>query len=173
MTMNNLRILFFVSMSAAHLMACSESDFVAEEALLSASWWEVVPPILIGGDAFYGELCSVTRVSSHDADVKSAMVIFTVPSQFLATCAQREPEKNYLDYDGEFIILNVDRQTFGAGSSTGERYRSADFTSWQQYIGVTWVNGEEYEAWRNVGPKSEKLTLERRLKIKRNKKYRL
>lgn len=109
MIMNNLRILFFVGVSTAHIMSCSESDFVAEEALSSASWREVVPPILICSDAFYGEPCSVTRVSSHGTDVKSAMVIFTVPSQLLATCAQREPETNYLNYDGKFITLNVGR----------------------------------------------------------------
>jgi hypothetical protein len=28
----------------------------------------------------------------------------------------------------------------------GARYRSADFELWQEYIGVTWLNSEEYEA---------------------------
>ncbi len=53
------------------------------------------------------------------------------------------------------LFLSI-RQTFGAGSWTGERFRSADFKSWEEYIGVTWVNSEEYEAWRKVGSTSSK-----------------
>ena len=143
-------------MSATQLMACAENELVADKSAIPAPWWLDVPPVIIAGDKFYGDPCSVTRVSQDDAGVTSVSVIFTAPRELLTSCAQRELAKNYLDYDGEFIILNVDRQTFGAGSWTGERYRSADFTSWQQYIGVTWVNSEEYEAWRNLGSDSAK-----------------
>lgn len=38
----------------------------------------------------------------------------------------------------------------------GGRYRSADFELWEEYIGVTWINSEEYEAWRKVGSTSSK-----------------
>ncbi|WP_340677248.1 hypothetical protein [Paraglaciecola sp.] len=143
-------------MSATQLVACGDSELVAEKSALPAPWWGDVSPVVIDGDQFYGDPCSVTRVSVDDAGVTSAIVIFTVPRELLTICAQIEPKKNYLEYDGEFVILNVDRQTFGAGSWTGERYRSADFISWQRDIGVTWLNGEEYEAWRNVGSKSAK-----------------
>ena len=156
MALHNLRVLFFVIIAATHLIACSESTLLDDKPDLPAPWWQDVPPIIIDGDQFYGAPCTVTRVSNNDAGSPSAVIIFTVPSQLMTTCAQREPKRNYLEYDGEFIILHVDRQTFGAGSWTAERFRSADFTHWQQYIGVTWVNGEEYEAWRNVGSKSAK-----------------
>ena len=53
-------------------------------------------------------------------------------------------------------MLYVDRQTAGAGSKTGERYRSENFTDWEEYIGITWVDGEEYEAWRKLGSTSSK-----------------
>lgn len=118
-----------------------------------APWWQQVQPIVIKGDEFYGKSCSVSRVSD-DSGIESETVIFKVPSRLLTYCAQSKPDKNYLEYDGEYIILNVDRQTAGAGSWTGERYRSADFESWQEYIGVTWVEGEEYEAWRALGSAS-------------------
>jgi hypothetical protein len=113
MMMNNFRILFFIIMSATQLMACDEGELVAEKSAVPAPWWQDVPPIIIAGDKFYGDPCSVTRVSQDDAGVTSVNVIFTAPRELLTSCAQRELTKNYLDYDGEFIILNVDRQTFG------------------------------------------------------------
>jgi hypothetical protein len=119
-------------------------------------WWEMVPPISINGAQFYGKPCSVTQVTTDEAGVKTETVIFTVPSRAFTSCAQRVPNKNYLKLDGKYIVLHVDRQTFGAGSWTGERYRSADFKSWEQYIGITWLESEEYEAWRKVGSTSSK-----------------
>ena len=156
MALHNLRVVIFVIIAATQLIACSESPLLAAKPDLPAPWWEDVPPIIIDGDQFYGAPCTVTRVSKDTTGAQSAVVIFTAPSQLMTTCAQRELKRNYLEYDGEFIILHVDRQTFGAGAWTGERFRSADFTHWQQYIGVTWVNSEEYEAWRNVGSESTK-----------------
>lgn len=156
--MNNFRILFIVIMCATQIIACSDNKIVAnenEKSPLPIPWWMSVEPIIIDGEEFYGRSCSVTRVS-YVAGIKSGSVIFTVPSRAFTFCAKNEPGKNHLEYDGEHIVLHVDRQTFGAGSWTGERYRSADFTSWEEYIGVTWVNGEEYEAWRMVGSTSSK-----------------
>lgn len=138
------------------LVGCSDdekTDGPAEGAALEPSWWEQVQPVTLGDEAFYGKPCSVTRVRD-DLGIRSEELIFKVPSRLLTYCAKAQPDKNYLEYDGEYIILHVDRQTAGAGSWTGERFRSADFESWEEYIGVTWVKGEEHEAWRAVGSTS-------------------
>ncbi len=156
--MHHLKNLFLVIVCTSQLMACSENEITANEkkrASLTIPWWGFVKPIVINGNEFYGKTCSVTRVI-NDAGIKSATIIFTVPDRLFTYCSQNDPNKNYLDYDGEYIILHVHRQTVGAGSKTAERYRSADFKSWQEYIGVTWVNGDEYEAWRTLGSKSSK-----------------
>lgn len=158
-SMNNFRILFLVTMCVTQIMGCSEDKVAAnkaKKASMPIPWWEYVQPIIIDGDEFYGRSCSVTRVSSNNAGIKSGRVIFNVPSRLFTSCAKSEPNRNYLEYDGEYIILHVDRQTFGAGSWTGELYRSSDFKSWEEYIGVTWINSEEYEAWRKVGSTSSK-----------------
>jgi hypothetical protein len=110
---------------------------------------------MIGGDAFYGQPCSVTRVSDVSS-TPTERVIFEVPYRPLTYCKESKAGKNYLEQDGAYIILRVDRQTLGAGSWTAERYRSADFETWEEYIGVTWKNGEEYEAWRRLGSTSSK-----------------
>lgn len=121
----------------------------------SKAWYESITPITINGDEYYGQACSVTRVRNNNG-VKTAEQIFTAPGKLITSCRSSIPGANYLDYDGEYIILNVSRQTFGAGSQTGERFRSKDFLNWQEYIGITWKNSEEYEAWRNVGSTSSK-----------------
>jgi len=158
-SMNNVLILFLVLISTTQLVGCTDSKTIDNESkktVLSISWWESIEPIVIDGDEFYGKPCSVVQITSNEFGAKSEAVIFTVPSRLLTSCAQRQPNKNYLEYDGKYIILHVDRQTFGAGSWTGERYRSKDLTSWEEYIGVTWLKSEEYEAWRKVGSKSSK-----------------
>lgn len=140
------------------LGSCSDGDqpaSPAEDTSMTAPWWQYVQPITIEDEEFYGRPCSVTRVSD-DSGIKSGEVIFKVPSRLLTYCAKSKPKKNYLEYDGSYIVLHVDRQTAGAGSWTGERYRSADFENWEEYIGVTWVKGEQYEAWRVVGSSSSK-----------------
>lgn len=138
------------------LTGCSENNGVrnkTEKVSAPIPWWESVDPITIDGDKYYGKSCSVTRISDRVGS-KYEQIIFEAPSRAFTYCAQSVPGKNYLGYDGEYIILHVDRQTLGAGAWTGERYRSADFKSWEEYIGVTWVNGEEHEAWRKVGSTS-------------------
>ncbi len=156
--MNNFRILFLLTMCVTQVMGCSEDKVAANKAKKSSvpiAWWGVVQPIIIDGDEFYGRSCSVTRVS-NEAGSKSEQVIFNVPSRTFTYRAKSTAGRNYLEYDGEYLVLHVDRQTFGAGSWTGELYRSADFKSWEEHIGVSWINGEEYEAWRKVGSTSSK-----------------
>ncbi|XQW83413.1 hypothetical protein ACOYR1_09575 [Thalassotalea piscium] len=119
-------------------------------------WWTNVKPIVIGDSEFYGSTCSVVQVKRDQTGIKSVNVIFTAPVRLFTYCFKSEYGKNYLEFDGEYIILNVVRQTTGAGASTGERYRSANFSVWEEYIGVTWIKGEEYEAWRKLGSHSTK-----------------
>jgi hypothetical protein len=158
--MGDFRTFIVTLIFIAALMGCTAdnngSKVNESQDTQPALWWEMVPPISINGDQFYGKPCSVTQVTTDEAGVKAETVIFTVPSRAFTSCAQRVPNKNYLKLDGKYIVLHVDRQTFGAGSWTGERYRSADFISWEQYIGITWLDSEEYEAWRKVGSTSSK-----------------
>tara|TARA_R110001606_G_scaffold395213_1_gene567084 strand:- start:85464 stop:85967 length:504 start_codon:yes stop_codon:yes gene_type:complete len=157
--MHSLPTLLFIIVCTTQLLACNENEIAADEKekeSLSIPWWGSVPAIVIGDKEFYGGTCSVTQVISNDDGIKSGSIIFSVPAKLFTYCSKNEPNKNYLEYDGEYIILHVDRQTAGAGSWTGERYRSADFKSWEEYIGVTWVDSEEYEAWRRLGSTSSK-----------------
>lgn len=61
-----------------------------------------------------------------------------------------------LTHDGKYIIFNVCEIAYGAGGCGGGRYRSKDNKNWEEYIGVTWLKGEQYEAWRKVGSTSSK-----------------
>lgn len=149
----NLILIFFI----IQLVGCNHVTVKEQkEEMLIIPWWESVKPIVIGHSEFYGSTCSVTQVIRNVVGIKSENIIFKVPPRLFTHCAEGEPGRNYLEHDGEYIILNVYRQTIGAGSWTGERYRSTNFKIWEEYIGVTWVEGEEYEAWRRVGSTSSK-----------------
>ncbi|MEC4726635.1 hypothetical protein HWQ46_13860 [Shewanella sp. D64] len=111
------------------------------------------PDIIIGIADFYAKGCSIIQVS-HDDAARTETVIFKAPTQLFASCSQRGA--NPLQYDGEYIIFSICNMTIGAGGCGGARYRSADFELWQEYIGVTWLNSEEYEAWRTLGSNSSK-----------------
>lgn len=155
---DSCRALLLVSLCSAQLLACSgdKASFGAADIKPApTAWWLLLQPVVIDGDEYYGKPCSVTRVRGA-AGANSAEEIFEVPNRLMTYCAAPKPGKNYLEYDGEFVVLHVDRQTLGAGSWTGERYRSADLEIWEQYIGVSWVDGEEYEAWRKLGSTSSK-----------------
>lgn len=153
--MNFHKTLISILIIISLLTACKEDIPKPVVNPITKAWYESITPITINGDEYYGQACSITRVR-YNKGVKTAERIFKAPSKVLTSCRRSIPKKNYLDYDGEYIILNVSRQTFGAGSHTGERFRSKDFTTWQEYIGVTWRNSEEYEAWRNVGSTSSR-----------------
>ena len=142
----NIRLIILVFFTM--LMGCNE----AEKAPSPASWWEPLKPdVVIGNAEFYARNCSITQVVNNEG-VKTASVIFKVPYSLLATCENKGP----LQYDGEHIILSVCEMTFGAGGCGGGRYRSSDLENWEEYIGVTWINSEEYEAWRKVGSTASK-----------------
>ncbi|OHY82775.1 hypothetical protein [Marinobacter sp. AC-23] len=119
-------------------------------------WWEPLEPdVIIDGDEFYAGTCSITQVT-RSGNEKTAKVIFKVPSRLFTRCTNSGRGEKPLDYDGEYIILRVCEFAIGAGGCGGESYRSADFENWEEHIGVTWINSEEYEAWRKVGSKSSK-----------------
>lgn len=156
MVLRDLCYAALIVMSTLLMPACNDrktTNSAAENTSPEEPWWAKVKPVVVGGIDFYGKPCSVTKVS-HEAGSSSEEIIFKAPSRLFTYCEKREPGKNYLKYDGSHIILHVERQTVGAGSRTGERYRSADLASWEEYIGVSWINGEQYEAWRKVGSTS-------------------
>lgn len=143
-----VRLLFISIACAVLILGCVE---VENEPVPTPWWADLEPDIILGNDEFYAGSCSITRVTNNSG-VKTVNVIFEVPYSFLTTCTNI----GSLQYDGEYIILNVCKITFGAGGCGGGRYRSADFELWEEYIGVTWINSEEYEAWRKVGSTSSK-----------------
>lgn len=113
------------------------------------AWWHAVAPdIVIGPNEFYAGTCSITKVSTKTG---ASDLIFKVPKSPLTTCRNRDPA---LIYDDEYIILDVCEMTFGAGSCGGGRYRSKDYENWEEDIGITWIKGEAYEAWRKLGSTS-------------------
>jgi len=157
--MKSFQVFLLSLLSIIFLTACLKSRPATKDVELPTPqipWIDTVEPIVINGDEFFGEACSVIQVSKSNTGVKTTKTIFKAPSRILTPCPKSTRGFNYLDYDGEYVILNVSRQTIGAGSHTGERYRSKDFINWEEYIGITWRNSEEYEAWRKVGSTSSK-----------------
>lgn len=154
-----LRIFFVLPVAAALLTGCEfykSGSVESEKEVAPIAWWESLEPdVTINGDEFYAGTCSITRVTGS-GDEKTAEVIFKVPSRLFTQCTNSGRGKKVLDYDGEYIILRVCEIAYGAGGCGGDSYRSADFENWEEHIGVTWINGEEYEAWRKVGSKSSK-----------------
>lgn len=137
------------------LMACVTLMFGCVEKKkepIQIPWWKPLKPdVVIGQHEFYAGTCSITQVT-NTGNIKTEKIIFEAPYSSFATCSNRGP----LQYDGEYIILDVCIMSFGAGGCGGGRYRSADFEQWEEHIGVTWINSEEYEAWRKVGSTSSK-----------------
>lgn len=127
-----------------------------QKAAAASPWWgPLEADVVIGTDEFYAGRCSITRVK-HQNGVQSASVIFEVPYRLMAVCENSQIDNKPLKYDGEYISLSVCQTVFGAGGCPKDMYRSADFENWEEYIGVTWIEGEEYEAWRKLGSTSTK-----------------
>ncbi len=141
------------------LTACGENTKDSGESAdghkLKEWWVSRVPDLVIEKDEFHVRDCSITHVATS-ADTRTAEAIFKVPSRLLTVCENSKSEENPLQFDGQFIILGVCQTTLGAGGCAGERYRSADFENWEEYIGITWIEGEKYEAWRRMGSTSSR-----------------
>ncbi|OEE81785.1 hypothetical protein A1OQ_20580 [Enterovibrio norvegicus FF-162] len=134
----------------------NHKDEIHNEAAKPTPWWEPLDPdVVIGSDAFYAGECSILSVKTVEG-VATETVVFRAPSRPLTTCKNGEGYGEPLKHDGKFIILSVCRMAFGAGGCAVERYRSADLQDWEEHIGVTWIDGEEYEAWRTLGSTSSK-----------------
>lgn len=132
------------------LASCHQGEVVDAKAPPSPeAWWRMVEPdIIIGTHEFYAGKCSITRVSSATG---MSELIFEIPQNPFKTCRNRD---SALTYDGEYIILDVCEMTIGAGGCGGGRYRSKDYENWEEDIGITWIKGEAYEAWRKLGSTS-------------------
>ncbi len=152
MAVNSTQCWLVFVVCASLSTGCGEPNVETVTSPSIIPWWQSLEPdVKIGQDDFYAGTCSITQVS-HAAGIETARVIFEIPSRMLKTCENRGP----LQFDGEYIILSVCEMSFGAGGCAGGRYRSADFELWEEYIGVTWINSEEHEAWRKVGSTSSK-----------------
>lgn len=134
-------------------------------------WWHTATAdLVVEGVRYYVRQCAIFTVpsagqagagdnSNVDMDQQalissiSASEIFSVSVSAFSSC---QPKSTPLVYDGEYIIFNVCEMAFGAGGCGGGRYRSADDINWEEYIGITWIKGEQYEAWRTVGSTSSK-----------------
>ncbi|TXR54579.1 hypothetical protein [Reinekea thalattae] len=117
------------------------------------TWWQTTKPdLIIEQKEYYFRDCSIKEVNSLE-EQPLAKTIFRPPTKLMTSC---DSLMNPLDYKEGYIILTICRQTFGAGSCTRERYRSNDMAQWQEDIGITWVKGEQYTAWRNIGSTSSK-----------------
>ncbi|WP_445947123.1 hypothetical protein [Shewanella sp.] len=144
-------IVLFLLMT--QLLGCRD-DSQDELVTKPAPWWSTQEPdARVGMDEFYGADCAITRVSSHNGD-PAAEVIFKVPYQLLSSCKESGTEA--LVFDGEYLIFSICHMRIGAGSCVNSRFRTADFVHWQEEIGITWIKGEQYEAWRRLGSTSTK-----------------
>lgn len=152
--LSSLRTLFFVIVCAFQIAGCEQGDVeVAAQEVEPAPWWSSLPAdVMVGDTAFYARSCSITQVETFNA-VATAKVVFSVPNGLLSSCDNSD---NPLTYDGKYLILEVCQVPFAAGGCAGGRYRSADLEHWEEYIGVTWIKREQYEAWRKLGSTSSK-----------------
>jgi hypothetical protein len=142
--------------------ACSENK-PENLALGQQPWWKpLTPDLILGSEAFYAKRCAITQVSIIEG-IETEKIIFTVPARLFATCKNADLGAGVLEYDGKFLIFAVCQMSFGAGGCPGERYRSADFTHWQKEIGVTWIKGEQYEAWIVLGSSSSKADIVKKI----------
>ena len=71
----------------------------------------------------------------------------------MSVCTDKQSQ---LNFDGTYLTVKICRTTFGAGGCGVEKYRTKDFENWQEYIGITWLDSEQYEAWRQLGSNSSK-----------------
>ncbi|MEI8611762.1 hypothetical protein P4S70_24000 [Enterovibrio sp. Hal110] len=149
--------ILIVVLMAILLSGCEKHEAdTPKEVSKPIPWWQPLEPgVVIGGYAFYAGKCAIVRVERIDS-TSPETTTFRVPSRPLASCENWKGEGEPLKHDGEYIILSVCQMSFGAGGCAVERYRSADFEHWEEHIGVTWINGEEYEAWRKLGSTSSK-----------------
>ncbi|WP_065979331.1 hypothetical protein [Pseudoalteromonas lipolytica] len=112
--------------------------------------------LVVGSNTFYFNSChSVTGVFNDKGEITSR-IILKIPPRFLSTCSSSTENPRQLEFDGTYLIVKLCRVAFGAGGCGVEKYRSKNFEHWQEYIGITWRNGEQYEAWRQLGSSSAK-----------------
>ncbi len=95
--------------------------------------------------------CKLFEVLDDPSEGTQLRVLFTPAIRPLSTC-----RGSSVVQDGEFVVFRLGRQSFGAGAAVWERFRMDGTGLWQEEIGITWINHEKYEAWRNVGSKSDK-----------------
>ena len=112
-----------------------------------------LPDLTIGAHRFYLNSChSLTGVFNHNGSIKTK-VILTFPTRPLSVCTDKQSQ---LNFDGTYLTVKICRTSFGAGGCGVEKYRTKDFENWQEYIGITWHDNEQYEAWRHLGSNSSK-----------------
>ncbi len=111
------------------------------------------PDLTIDATQFYLNSChSLTGVFNHNGSIKTK-VILTFPTRPLSVCNNKQSQ---LNFDGTYLTVKICRTAFGAGGCGVEKYRTKDFENWQEYIGITWHENEQYEAWRQLGSNSSK-----------------
>ena len=151
---NSKEVLLILYLNMIQLVACSDKALV-QTSSAKAFWWSTLSPnIVISNNEFYVKPCeSITRVIDQNG-VKTANIILKVPPRLFTNCQYNRT--NQLQYDGQYLTFNMCRTAMGAGGCNTERFRSTDFIHFEEYIGITWLNSEQYEAWRIVGSKSSK-----------------
>ena len=142
-------VIMFVVMQ---LTACGlNNDGDRADSVIETPWWKLVSPdLVIKDNKFYVRNCSFYKMKKGVND-QDPELVFSPPYRLATSCSGSE-----LNHDGEFYIISMCRITFGAGGCGSEQYRSSDLENWQEYIGITWRNSEEYEAWRVLGSTSNK-----------------
>ncbi|MEH6817708.1 MAG: hypothetical protein V7683_14350 [Pseudoalteromonas distincta] len=139
------------------IAACSKNPLKTNVTTsLPTPWWEpLTPDVVINNNEFYLQGCSsITRVAS-EGSIKTASIVLNIPTRLLSSSPENQSNKR-LKYDGTYLTLTLCRVAFGAGGCADERYKTLDFVNWEEYIGITWLKSEKYEAWRKLGSTSSK-----------------
>jgi hypothetical protein len=143
------------------LASTVESNKSQPPIINKANWWDTQEPdVTIGNMEYYAKNCSILQVNALP-NTNSAKTIFTVPSSVFSSCDNVFPA---LIYEDGYLVFQTCQIVFGAGGCGRSRYRSSDMKAWQEDIGITWIEGEEYEAWRNLGSTSSNADSVKRIK---------
>ncbi|MBO1254835.1 hypothetical protein J3L16_03920 [Alteromonas sp. 5E99-2] len=115
-------------------------------------WWETLEPdAVVGEKNYYSRSCSLVELDTQ-SEHPLPETIFKPPIRLIASCRGSDLIINKNGY----LIFSVCRVDFGGGGCGKERYRSSDMVHWQEDIGTTWIKGEQYTAWRELGSTSSK-----------------
>ncbi len=138
-----------VLIGLSYLVGCSKQELSKPiKSVEHTPWWvNVEPNLIIGETYYYAGSCFISKVKNSQGEL-TEVATFKVPKRFISYCENSKSNRNPLEFDGTYLIFTVCQMAFATGGCAQERYRTANFKTWQEYRGITWVQGEQQQVWR-------------------------